>query len=135
MTNIRFQTCLSRREFAIGATLLFLQPAAGKRASAGETDAIADRFEFLSTHGNSECSIAFMKSIATMPVTARLQGSCCSPMELNRYREQLGGLAKYSAIPEIPADPYDIPVGIAQKVTPYYDAVLDASEQASYQQF
>ena len=93
---------------------------------------MADRFDFLSTQGNSDCSIAFAKSIASMPITARLQGSCCSPMERQRYLKQLAGLAKYSAIPEIPSDPYDIAAGLAQKLLPYYDVALMESEQASY---
>ncbi len=100
LPNTEFQISFSRRELAVGVGLILLQSTVVRRVSAAETDAIADRFEFLSTHGNSECSIAFMKSIATMPVTARLQGSCCSPMELERYRGQLRGLTKYIAIPE-----------------------------------
>jgi hypothetical protein len=133
LANTPLQKKFSRRDLAIGVALLFLQAAAGKQASAAETDAIADRFDFLSKHGNSECSVAFMKSIATMPVTARLQGSCCSPMELKRHREQLRGLAKYIDIPEIPSDPYDIAAGNSQKVMPYFDISLTEDEQASYQ--
>jgi hypothetical protein len=41
--------------------------------------ALADRFEYLSTNGNSNCSREFLQSIAGMPPVARLRGSCCSP--------------------------------------------------------
>jgi hypothetical protein len=34
-------------------------------------------------------------------------------MDWQRYGEQVQALVKYSAIPEIPPDPYDIPAGDA----------------------
>src|SRR5262252_7906835 len=53
--------------------------------------AVAKQFEYLSNNGNSNCSAAFLKSIPGMPATARLQGSCCSPMSLGHYTKQLEG--------------------------------------------
>jgi hypothetical protein len=53
-------------------------------ASAAGPDNSADlaaRFQSLSQHGNVECSVQFEKSIATMPPDAKLQGSCCAPMD------------------------------------------------------
>jgi hypothetical protein len=95
--------------------------------------AIQERFDYLSTHGNSNCSTAFMNSIATMPVTARLQGSCCDPMDLKRYAHQVEGLKKYSDVAEIPTDPYDIPAGLAQKALASYDAELTPEQQKAYE--
>ncbi|KSV92965.1 hypothetical protein N184_22710 [Sinorhizobium sp. GL28] len=92
-----------------------------------------ERFDFLSKRGNSTCSAAFTESIARMPVTARLQGSCCAPMDRHRYSEQVDALRKYAAILEIPSDPYDIAAGIAQKLMLLYDLALSPDEQRAYQ--
>ncbi len=94
--------------------------------------AIAKQFEHLSNNGNSNCSAAFMSSIANMPIAARLQGSCCSPMNLEHYARQLEGLKTWSAVAEIPPDPYDIPAGLAQPALASYDMTLSAEEQKAY---
>lgn len=122
---------LSRRAVSAGTSLALVQLIFGIQAEAAETP--VDRFDFLSTHGNSNCSAEFLDSIATMPATARLQGSCCSPMERNRYAKQVEGLTKYRAIADIPPDPYDIATGLAQKFMPYYDIALAPEEQQSFQ--
>jgi hypothetical protein len=90
------------------------------------------RFLYLSQHGNSNCSEAFLASIPKMSVAARLQGSCCAPMEKERYREQVEGLKDFGADVEIPPDPYDIPAGLAQNALPYYDVALTPDEQKAY---
>jgi hypothetical protein len=113
----------------VGAGLL---PQPGLAAEEAGDEALTRHFEYLSENGNSNCSRQFMDSIATMPVTTRLQGSCCSPMDEHRYLEQVKGLRKYKEIAEIPADPYDIPAGIAQKLLPLYEVKLTAQEQAAY---
>jgi len=96
------------------------------------THDLTARFAYLSTHGNSTCSDVFMKSIATMPPTGRLQGSCCSPMALKRYIEQVEGLRKYAHVPEIPPDPYDIEASLAQKMMAAYPIKLHGAQQAAY---
>lgn len=101
-------------------------------AIAAEDPGLASRFKDLSQNGNSTCSAKFTESIATMPSTSRIKGSCCSPMELKRYVQQVNGLVKYRDIPMIPTDPYDIPAGIAQKMIPYYGAKLGGGEQKAY---
>lgn len=90
------------------------------------------RFEYLSKNGNSSCSSAFKDSIAKMPDNARLRGSCCSPMNLHRYSEQIEGLKKYQKISIVPSDPYDIEVGLAKKLMAYYDISLTKEEQKAY---
>ena len=94
--------------------------------------AFADKFDYLSQNGNSSCSASFKESIPSLPTGARLQGSCCSPMNLHRYTEQVEGLQKYSYISEIPPDPYDIDAGLAQKLLGYYDMELTPEEQKAY---
>lgn len=90
------------------------------------------RFEHLSRNGNSNCSRQFMESIPKMPVTARIQGSCCSPMDAHRYVEQVKGLRKYEAISAIPPDPYDIPAGLAATLMGQYERPLSPVQQARY---
>lgn len=94
--------------------------------------ALGAKFDYLSQNGNSSCSASFKESIPTLPTGARLQGSCCSPMNLHRYTEQVEGLQKYSHVPEIPPDPYDIEVGLAQNLLSYYDVELTPDEQKAY---
>ncbi|MBN9075136.1 MAG: hypothetical protein BGN87_03430 [Rhizobiales bacterium 65-79] len=101
-------------------------------AIAAEDRGMVRRFEDLSRNGNSTCSGKFLESIATMPSTSRIKGSCCSPMEMKRYVQQVNGLTKYRDIAMIPSDPYDIPAGIAQKMMPYYDLKLAGAEQQAY---
>jgi hypothetical protein len=96
-------------------------------------EALVRRFEYLSKNGNSSCSLSFLNSIPAMPDTARLQGSCCSPMNLHHYSEQIEGLKKYSSIPEIPSDPYDIEVKLAKKLlTSDRNIRLTSEEQTAY---
>jgi len=95
-------------------------------------NALAAKFEMLSTNGNSSCSADFQKSIATMPDGMRLEGSCCSAMNFGRYKEQVEGLKKYSNIPEIPSDPYDIDAKLAGQLQGNYDLQLTPEEQKAY---
>lgn len=94
--------------------------------------ALVAKFDMLSKKGNSSCSGTFSNSIDSMPDTGRLQGSCCSPMNLHRYEEQVTGLKKFKDIPEIPSDPYDIDVALAKKLKAYYDIELMPEQQKAY---
>lgn len=70
-----------------------------------------------------------------MPDEARIQGSCCSPMDIHRYQEQVEGLKKYADIPEIPEDPYDVPVSLAKQLFEYQQTIqLTPDQQAVYDQ-
>ena len=129
----RFPGMLSRRAVSIGVGLVLLRLASEARSEEAGTPAPTDRFDYLRTHGNSNCSGAFMASIATMPAVARLQGSCCSPMDRHRYIEQVQGLTKYSVISEIPPNPYDVVAGLAQTLMLSYDLALPPDEQRAYQ--
>ncbi|MER9020694.1 hypothetical protein [Mesorhizobium sp. M0898] len=116
--------------FCAAAVLSFLK---GPDLAMADGDAdLLRRFKYLSQNGNSTCSAKFTESIATMPAMSRITGSCCSPMEMKRYAEQVSGLARYRDIAMIPSDPYDIQAGIAQKMMPYYDVKLSGDEQQAY---
>jgi hypothetical protein len=117
------------------AAALSLGPLGSKQASAEGPDEGADlaaRFQSLSQHRNVECSVQFEESIATMPPGAKLQGSCCAPMDEARYRRQIEGLRKYADIAEVPPDPYDISAPLAHRLIGYYDLALNKEEQSAY---
>ncbi len=121
---------LSRRQATASLALILGQLVSGLRVMAAET--ATSRFEFLSKNGNSNCSKQFLDSISAMPAGARLQGSCCTEMQQTRYIKQIGQLAKYKAIDDIPPDPYDIEAKLAAKLLPFYDLSLKPDEQKSY---
>ena len=118
-----------------GAAGLFVglpMPLVGAIAAEPDEAELMRRFEHLSKNGNSNCSGAFMDSISTMPPAARLQGSCCAPMDAHRYVEQIRALRAYKHIAEIPDDPYDIEAGLAHTLKARYDLALTPTEQAAY---
>lgn len=117
--------------------LFNFSPPAAKQAGDNINPAVLAKFEYLSQNGNSSCSTAFRESIKSLPDTARLQGSCCSPMSLHRYSEQIEGLKKFKSssgqnIAKIPDDPYDIEAGLAKELMSYYDVELTPTEQTAY---
>ena len=126
--------CKTFRRLAMGLTtamlVLFGMPTSN--ADEAATGDLKARFDYLNTHGNSNCSAAFLHSISMMPASARLQGSCCSPMDSSRYARQVTTLKKYASFQEIPADPYDLPAGLAGKLLSAYEQVLNPAEQRAY---
>jgi hypothetical protein len=133
-----FTTRFSRRvllKHTAGAAALLagvMLPLVRAVAAESEDEALMKRFDHLSRNGNSNCSGAFMASIETMPSDARLQGSCCAPMDAHRYVEQVRALRAYKEFAEIPDDPYDIEAGLARKLMGRYDLALTAAEQPVY---
>jgi hypothetical protein len=126
---------LSKARLALASFMRFAAVATlATTALASEKDqpGSPERFEFLSQHGHSNCSEAFLASIPKMSATALLQGSCCAPMNKERYREQVEGLRDFSADAEIPSDPYNIPAGLAQNALRYYDLTLTPEGQTAY---
>lgn len=87
------------------------------------------RFNYLAKNGNTNCSKTFTESISSMPDDTHLQGSCCSPMNLQHYIEQVNGLKKYKDIPEIPSDPYDIPANLAKELLTYNQTIKPTAEE------
>ena len=78
------------------------------------------RFQVLASEGNSSCSSTFTDSISSMSDNSRIRGSCCSPMNWHRYKEQVEGLKKYKDIKEIPQDPYAVSyTHLTLPTTPY----------------
>lgn len=114
--------------FALGVSTAAILLAAGEPPA----PEIAQKFRDLSQNGNSNCSLEFMNSISSMPPMTRLKGSCCSPMALHRYWEQIEGLERYRDVPIIPPDPYDVGAGLAAQLLASYDLPLNADEQRAY---
>src|SRR3990167_1021809 len=109
-----------------GVFFLGRSPEQPEQSGSFANTALAAKFEELSQNGNSSCSGTFKDSIAAMPDSARLQGSCCSPMSIHRYSEQVEGLQNFKSVPsqniaEIPDDPYDISAELAKQLISYYD--------------
>lgn len=127
------------RRRMVGALALVVGLAAGlipyNSVFAEDSDDVAlkRRFDYLSMNGNSNCSREFLESIVSMPPTARLQGSCCSQMDEHRYVEQVKGLRRFSGVSMIPADPYDIAAGLAQRLIPYYELELEGGRPGCLQ--
>jgi hypothetical protein len=116
----------------IGGSLYYSQSQKNGQSSFGTKTALAMKFDMLSKNGNSSCSGVFQNSIDGMATSTQLQGSCCSPMNMQRYTKQVEGLKKYVNIPEIPSDPYDINAGLAKQLKANYDVQLSPDEQKAY---
>lgn len=105
----------------------------GQTQSGAVNEALAAQFDYLSRNGNSSCSDEFRQSVQDgSSGIERIQGSCCAPMDLHRYSEQIEGLKKYADIALIPPDPYDIDAALAETLMSYYDAQLAAEEGRAY---
>ncbi|MDP3784597.1 MAG: hypothetical protein Q8R12_00760 [bacterium] len=120
-----------------GVVFLGATPRKQEQGASHTNTALAAKFEELSQNSNSSCSGGFTDSIVAMSDDAQLKGSCCSPMDLHRYSEQVEGLEKFKSVSGqdidlIPDDPYDIKAELAKQLISYYDIELTVEEQAAY---
>ena len=93
---------------------------------------LKQRFALLSKRHTNKCSLASV-DLNKIAVHGLLQGSCCRPMVFSRYVQQVSGLRTYAAVTDIPADPYDIPVSLAKRLTGYGNSItLSPNQQAVY---
>src|SRR2546430_10792951 len=80
----------------------------------------------------NRCSLQSAE-LLSYPPAQRLQGSCCTAMDPARYRDQVAWLRRYVAIRQIPADPYDIPAGLARQLIGYQATIrLSSAQQETY---
>jgi cytochrome oxidase Cu insertion factor (SCO1/SenC/PrrC family) len=94
--------------------------------------ALKRRFDLLSRQHSNKCSLR-PESLDSIAVHGRLQGSCCSAMDFQRYVRQMHGLRTYARVAEIPTDPYDVPVTLARRLTSYAESItLTPSQQTVY---
>jgi len=87
-----------------------------------------EKFKFLSAQNTNKCGMV-LENFDSLVDGDRIQGSCCSAMDLHRYQEQVEGLKKYSKYSVIPEDPYDIPVSLAKELFGYQKEINLTSEQ------
>ena len=94
-----------------------------------------EAFEYLSTtqtETSSACGLQ-PQTVDDFPAEANIQGACCGAMDFHRYQEQVEGLKAYQHISQIPEDPYNIPVILAQQLFEYQQSIkLDEQQQAIY---
>lgn len=97
-----------------------------------ESSELEIKFASLSKARTNSCG-GGANVVYSMPENGNLQGSCCSPMDLHRYEEQIEGLKRYSSYDIIPSDPYDVPVVWARETIDYNkNTQLTAEQQAIY---
>ena len=96
-----------------------------------QSNQLEAKFASLSNAGTNFC--AGPNFIGSLEDGDRLQGSCCAPIDFDRYVEQIEGLKKYANISIIPSDPYDIPAPLAKEMLDYDKTyVLTAEQQTVY---
>lgn len=96
-----------------------------------QSNQLEAKFVSLSNAGTNFC--AGPNFIDSLEDGERLQGSCCAPMDFDRYVEQTKELKKYANISVIPSDPYDISVSLAKELLDYDKTyVLTADQQKIY---
>jgi hypothetical protein len=107
----------------------------GLRQAPGDPALVAgtpDAFHYLTARKSNRCGLMAAELETSMP-TRHLQGSCCFPMDLSTYEWQVRALHRYTDIQQIPKDPYDVPVALAQRLLRYDKSIhLSARQQATY---
>ena len=81
-----------------------------------------EQFDFLSQQTSSSCGLQ-PTSVDDYSDDQRIQGACCSAMNFHRYQEQVEGLKRFADIPQIPEDPYDVPVSLAKELFDYQKVI------------
>lgn len=132
---------MRRRLLYLGALLLVLGGVVAAKSSVGSSSEEEARsaaapvkpappaagspakFTYLAAKRSNSCGLQAADVLSDHD-GGRLQGSCCFPMDPQSYREQVLGLKRYSGISQIPADPYDIPVSLAQKLLRYEQRIV-----------
>jgi hypothetical protein len=101
-----------------------------QRASSAPGSAVS--FSHLAAQRSNSCGLQAAQ-LPSYPDEARLQGSCCFPLDAESYREQVHGLRGYRRIPQIPRDPYDIPASLAKRLVRYQKSiVLTPAQRVTY---
>lgn len=110
----------------------------GKAAVAGDPKAPSgsqEKFDYLANQHTNTCGIQ-RAVVSGYADNYRVQGSCCSKMDLTSYQKQVKEIAeKYADFSFIPKDPYDISVREARVLWGFLDNIkLTSDQQAIYNQ-
>jgi hypothetical protein len=122
---------------AIAASMLFFS---GINTASAQSSPELTQFTALSRATTDQCAYlgnqaAIYKSINSMPNDMYFQGSCCSPMVYNHYKEQIAGLKNYSNISAIPQNPYNVSLGQVKQMLGYYTNItLNQSQNVTFNQ-
>lgn len=109
------------------------RPTANSSPGAGAPAGTPARFTFLAAQHSNNCGLK-PNSVERKPPTMRLQGACCSAMDQAHYQSQVRGLRAYAALAEVPPDPYDISVRLAQRLLTLGQRIrLRGSAQGTYE--
>ena len=88
--------------------------------------------DFCANIGNQP---AIYTAMADLPRGSYLQGSCCNPMDFQHYQKQIAALKAYASIPQIAADPYNMPASLANSLMQDDQRIaLTPAQQAVYNQ-
>lgn len=91
-------------------------------------DPIIIKFEYLTANRNSACY--GISTVMKMPDDNTIMGSCCGPMILHTYKEQLQILEeKHVDMGIIPKDPYNISVNWAKEMIIAFKTIQLSSDQ------
>ena len=89
-------------------------------------------FKYLAVQKSNRCSLTSAE-LRRYAASQRLQGSCCFPMNLSTYEWQVQALRSYASIAEIPRDPYDVPVSLAQTLLRHDASIhLTPAQESTY---
>jgi hypothetical protein len=89
-------------------------------------------FRYLAAQTSNRCGLT-PAELESYPPAQHLQGSCCTPMDLSTYEWQAKALRRYATIPQIPKDPYDVPVSLARQLLHYDHSIhLSTRQQKTY---
>jgi hypothetical protein len=102
------------------------------RATHVSPPSLAARFADVSHAHSNRCGMP-ASALEAMAPGARLQGSCCFPMDYRSYVNQVHVLERrYADVDVIPKDPYDISVKLAKRLIGYQTIKLTPEQQRIY---
>ena len=116
---------------AVAASQLGSTHADVRLSSARAKTTLQARFNYLSSQHTNRCGMP-ASALVAMAANARLQGSCCFPMNYAAYVKQRHEISRYADVSVVPRDPYDIPVSLANRLVSYESIKLTAAEQRIY---
>lgn len=91
-----------------------------------------EKFAYLAQQQSNSCDLQ-PETVLGYADSKRLQGSCCSPMDMEQYQHQVEELQQYWSVDQIPRDPYNIPASQAKQLLGYRQELdLTAAEQGIY---
>lgn len=103
-------------------------PVSAAQASPGSQAA----FTYLAAQHSNFCQLQ-KSTVMTYSAGMHLQGACCNPLDMVKYKSQVSGLRAYAGNADIAPDPYDIPVSLAKRLFGYDSMItLTTAQQAVY---